>query len=366
MGNTKAVDLGYLDATYMTLVNGAVRTSHTPTLQAYMTNIKQRMIDAGLNDGVNWSLSRIAFHAGTTSALYNGGMFIYVIRHLVAGVPSGDEWMIALPGPGTTQFTGLNWSLGSSLVDVTAYFYNAALSYASTNVAGGFWFDYNPDGVTDSWDVGAGADFDAPASSPKTSLAAFMPATTKPKGLVGPALTITNENNLIVVFNHTAKFLGLVFGDLGNPRGYVYAGRIINPKRSGDVHDTGLVYGGVGQTLLATNTVIEALTDLGVQISCTPLSHSLFLAGNQPYFDGSVYRYHRDAAIIRTSAYIKGELKPDMFPIQGPTSRHHLSMYQSEHGRALKVCDNMCIPWADDVPPPFSGWPLSPQVPTIG
>jgi len=374
MGNTKVVDLGYIDATYMSLINGSTRTISDALANTYMSDIRQRMVDAGLNDGINWSLSRIVLHIGTFDANYYRGWYLLVIKKLVAGVPTGDEWLIGYPRPAHNIFSGLG-SFGTNVTQLESYFqyYNGALSspygYGAAPI---ILFHYNPNGLSSTYGIGAGVDFDPPSISPKTDLPGFMPSGVMPKGMLGIQIGITDERRVAFIFNHTATVIGYGISEFtGNPNSFVFAGKILNPKRALDTNDGGSIFlysaantGANAET--ATHVYIATLDDLDNHIVCFVRAHTLFLAGNQPYFDGTNYLFHRDAPIVANNSYIKGELKPDLFPIQGGYQRHYLRMFQSEHGRALKINDRMCIPWADDVPPLFIGWPLNPQVPTIG
>ncbi len=357
MGNTKVVDLGYLDATYMTLMSGASRTLDLTTQRAYMSDIRQRMVDAGLNDGVNWSLSRIGFDAGVVNSLYHSGCYVIAIKHLVAGVPSGDEWLLNISSAGSSSLSNLAYTVGTTSGQCETYFYFSSASIWNTGSStGAFFLDYNPDGNTDSWDI----------TSIRTNLPGFMPSTVKPRGLTTPLISITSENATAFVFNHAAKVCGIVMSELGVLKAYLYSGRILTPKRSLDVYDFGGIYGLTSYNTAANSAVVTTVNDAGTPITCNLQTHELFLTGNQPYNNGSELVFQRDKPIVYNSTYIKGELRPDLFPIQGGHDRHYTKMFQSEHGRALKINDVMCIPWADDVPPPFSGWPLNPQIPTVG
>lgn len=364
MGNTKVVDLGYLDAYVMRLnVNGTTQYDQT-VIRNYMLDIRQRLVDAGLNDGVNWSLSRIAFNEGVYSSYYNAGHYLMVIKHLEGGVPTGDEWLISLPSAAGSRISNLYYSIGTSSTQASQYF--QLLAGWSTSSEGSVLLDYNPNGNIDSWKIGAGVDFDPVTFNLRTQLPNFMPSSVKPKGSSGYSIPHTTDTCVAFVFNHTAKVVGFVISKANSTvRQFLYGGRILEPKRSADVYDGAIIYGLSSYNTLIQSAVVLTNDDLGNQIECNPYGHTFFYPGNQPYFDGNTHRFHRDRLIVRSAQYIKGTLRPDLFPQQGPYERQYLRMYQSEHGRALKINTGMCIPWADDVPPPFAGWPLVPQVPVI-
>lgn len=364
MGNTKVADLGYLDAYVMRLnVNGTTQYDQT-VIRNYMLDIRQRLVDIGLNDGVNWSLSRIALNEGVNHGNYNEGNYLMVLKHLEGGVPSGDEWLLSFPSAAGTRMSNFYYSLGTSSTQASQYF--NLLTGWSSSYDGSVLLDYNPSGGVDSWKIGGGVDFDPVSFSLKTDLPSFMPAVTKPKGSSGYGISHTSDTCVALVVNHTTKLVGFVISDgTATVRQFLYGGRILEPKRSSDIYDGGIIYGTSSYNTAISSAVVLTNDDLGNQIECNPYGHTFFYPGNQPYYDGNTYRFHRDRLIVRSAQYIKGTLRPDLFPQQGPYDRQYLRMYQSEHGRALKVNSGMCIPWADDVPPPFAGWPLVPQVPVL-
>lgn len=364
MGNTKVIDLGYVDRAYMTITNGTAHTYDLPTLHAYMSDTRQRMIDAGLNDGISWSLSRTCKHLTAFDSGYRSGWFFWVLKRLVAGVASGEEWLIGIPGFASYTATGVE-NLGANISVYNTYFYGNS-NYGFGN-NGSYLLDYNPNGLLSTYAIGAGAEFDPPATSPKTNLPGFMPSGVKVRGTTGYDFSPSLENQLALVVNHSAKVVGFVQSErYGSPRGFSYAGEILNPKRSTDAYSFGVVQGASSYNSPMTSARVNTVTHAGVDVNCAPYGHTGFLAENQPYFDGTDYRFHRDSALVYSASYIKGELKPDLFPVQGGLSTHYLRMFASEHGRALKINDRMCIPWADNVPPPFSGWPINPKIPTTG
>jgi hypothetical protein len=371
MGNTKVVDLGYYDYGYHTLVRGTTRTISDSTFELQMLDMKQRLIDGGLNDGVNWSLSRLVKQVGTFDANYGRGWCLFVVKHLVAGSPSGDEWLIGFPYPSAQAYSCIERAFGTNAAQNQEYWtWVGGTSIYVYGSSPSVLFHYNPNGLTSTYDIGSGDDFDPPSTNPKTDLPGFMPTGNCPKGMFGRSIAVTAENKIALIFNPQERVIGWGTGnEWTNPDSFVFMGRIFLNKRSADVHDYGGMYMGSGPTTdaeLTSAIYISALDDVDNHIICWVKRHSLFLQENQPYFDGSVHRFHRDKAVVYNASYIKGELKPSLFPVQGAFNRHYLRMYDSEHGRALKINNTMCVPWADDVPAPFAGWPLNPQIPTIG
>ncbi len=373
MGNTKVVDLGYLDATFMTLMNGGTFTISDAIADAWILDIRQRMVVGGLNDGVNWSLSRIALQNDSVTA-WRRGWYLMVIKHLVAGVPSGDEWLIGFPRPANSTsnaFSSFAGGFGLSVTEFKLYFQFMSSEFYSDNQPPSILLHYNPNGLTSTYAIGAGVDFDPPTVNSRTNLPGFMPSGTMPKGILPFNFGWQDERRVALIFNPVAKIVGYTMSEFWSaPNSFVFSGRILDNKRVADTYNYGCIYLYSAQISSANaenagHVRIETVDDLENKIGCFVRAHTLFLQGNQPYFDGTDYRFHRDKAIVATASYIKGELKPDLFPIQGAYQRHYLRMFTSEHGRALKINDRMCVPWADNTPPPFAGWPLNPQIPTI-
>jgi hypothetical protein len=365
MGNTKIVDMGYVDATYMMLMNGSTRTYDLPTQEAYMLDMRQRFVDAGLNDGVNWSLSPIGFSIGSGDTARGRGQYVFVIQHLTAGDFSGKEWLICLPAAGNSNLSTMHHTIGSSVANAQTHFLANGAATGTGSVEGCFVFDYNPFGLTKAYGMsGVSDDFDA--VDIKSGLDTFMPTVgAKQLGIMSP-LTVTNENNLALVFNHAVPFVGIYQSDLNTFARCHVAGDIIETKRGPGIDDyvNGVFY--CASTNVAATRLCLTQTDDGTPIQTALTLHGLFLAGNQPYFDGADYVFHRDKPLLSTASYIKGYLRPDIIPIQGGVGRHYLRPFKSEHGVSIKIENALCAPWSDTDPVPFSGWPLNPQLPTFG
>jgi len=258
----------------------------------------------------------------------------------------------------------------------------------STTVDNGSWggkTTLEAGAATNSYGVGSGADFDPPEFIPREyDVTLFFPdfgAKPYPRG-GGWQLPSSGRgaNKMLCIWNHEVPFVGLYAGirmASGISR-IVLAGDIIEPRVSADPYPEGFfswwadtVGWNSGQTLVDPGIDQEAkfvhhLTENGFQDHTENAStggfnmalHNEFDSRNQPRADGT---WDLDPIKLYGAYEVKGYLRKDVVGQQGLYQGPQHMLFDARYGKAIQIDYRTVVPWVDDAPVPFYGWPLDPQ-----
>lgn len=347
---TKMVDLGLINAAEFW--GGSSQRADNANL-AYINRIR-----TALNDGLNWSVTRASKLAGFGSHTAHG----CVIQRLDgAGAPTEDSWFLSLSGYRSSGTSTQPQDIYQNSTQAGAYY-----SYMGGNAftAGFIGLHYNPNSLTDGYDIGAVAnDFDPPTTSLKSNTPGFFGSADMPKGI----MSCGNNPGMIpwiLFYDPTINAMGLIICDKNENRllrHYIVSGRIAECRRAGDTND-GIIVGfecpdGVGGADAFSSYVINGLDDAGNQESFQYVDHNSYTYQNQPH--GSPSKFDGDKIKIASPTYDKGWIRPDVAAIQGRYGSDFGFVFESTKGSLVKINESISVLMAfDDYPSvPFLNWP---------
>lgn len=223
-------------------------------------------------------------------------------------------------------------------------------------------FDATPE---DAWN-GTTPDFDPPNTSPWTDLPGFLPSTTTDRPVLPPwakgSFSPREAQCNVILFNHEIPFMGWyhAHADFRFINSAFIMGDLIVPRRDNDIFVVGnLAFNlDMGNSTFRDDQWIDAARPDGtVDTYDTPVGHEEFTWDNQPRADGT---YDKDPIKIVNNINDKGYFDKETYAIQGRNDDQIYSLFDSTQGRMLAV-DNIVIPWVENAPIPFIGWPVDPQ-----
>jgi hypothetical protein len=352
----------------------------------------------------DWEVSNVnkAISGGNQS--YTNRMYLIRIRHLSSGTPTGREWLLNFNGPYNIPSSDYRAYLAQTWDDTSVYSTYWQIGRDSSTARHGFWGLWyhkggnltrtdNSQPNTFALDYTSG-DLAAPTvptngnfyngNSPTASdWALFFPhfATRSwPKGIMITPYTNTlgMKFQQVMLFNHDKPFVGFYQSD---SQGYqlqnrIIAGDIIVPRDPSDTFTEGVHHARSepnNYAWILDGLYTTTLNSAGAQISYLDSTsfvnhqgiHADYSWTNQP--DGSGNWDWNPVQIINTSAF-KGYLDPDIVREQGPygggsNESHRWLGFQGGAGPMFGDINNapLVYVWCNNLPVPFSGYPLDPM-----
>lgn len=348
-----------------------------PTMDAYMIDQRDRwkFVLENQNNGLDWEVGRVFRWEGATDYYAYG----FVVRVLDgAGAATDNEFLMVYGGPDIG--TGARRAAPEDVFSASVgNYFQISGGVASEGFIG---YHYNYGALSDTYDVGSGADIDPPGTNPHTNPAGFFPDPVI-QGVPFLQGNIRSDYNRVTsgdildwrhcwVVNGDVPFIafysnyrisaqvriGAVLGDI-----------LVNedpsdPRTEAGMHYTtrmGREWDGGDQSLGAW-AISQRFGDS--RAFNTFIRHNKFTVLNQPRVNGT---YDRDRVKIVNTNEHKGYIKEDIIAITGTAADwpepggDHKATFDCAHGLLLKVMPEMATPWVVGQSPPFAGWPKYPQ-----
>lgn len=387
------VDMGYFGLQYMQSFG---YSKSNAVERVYFSDLYSRLktVMEAENGGLNWSFDRIFTWNDGADVGYG-----FVIKRLDgdAGSETGMEWLLWFTGARSNNVWSNGYSLWFDTASQTTHFMDAESASKSTFSRGTIGIHYHKGGLVTTYDVGAGDDFDPPATSPHTSAAAaiaFMPDIATyphPRGSMFSNTKSDYSGRTCLVFNWEVPFLAMYhgYGNITSPRGLIVSGDIVIPRVSTDTY----VEATVSAAILTPDDLYTRYSFSSENYDYVGgfVGHVLNPSGGKElvmglytderntnvsgfeYAENSTGDYDRFPIQLKADdpAYLapyggttidKGIIDLDVCCFQGAYDRQHQLTFPSAHGRGLVLSrQGLTGPWVPGAPTPFFGWPINPQ-----
>lgn len=388
------VDLGYYSFRYTHLIralNGEMGYGVSlPLWDSYMEDIRDRwrFVLENRNVGKDWRVGRIFRWLGDSGG-YGSGFLIERLDGF--GNKTDDEFLITYAGPRSGQTSQRATLVHLFGPNATNYY----VGFDGSTSNGHITIHYNYAALSDSYEIGAGADHAPPLVAPHTNPAGFFPDPILQgvpflKGMSQNALDTgggfgseLSDHAHLVVVNHEVPFIALYLNSIRDVRirKLCVIGKIIEPSDPLDLRTEGFFYARPNPTSRwnSTNdyTYVEAISPLtGQSMDFVAYVHGNFSSENQPPIYDQALWYRDKVFIARSDVGSKGVFNQDIIAIDGTNAKwigsgdnsvgeigygDHGKTWQTAYGRSMKTLVQLSTPWVDGQSPPFGNWPKYPQ-----